>query len=69
MNKTGKFSIRGFPYKLGFLLHGPPGTGKTGLIKAIAQHTIRHIVTINLSKIKTNQELLDAVFDHKTWYS
>ncbi|GLD98368.1 hypothetical protein PINS_up007065 [Pythium insidiosum] len=65
MNKTGKFSIRGFPYKLGFLLHGPPGTGKTSLIKAIAQHTKRHIVTINLSKIKTNQELLDAVFDLK----
>ncbi|KAJ0396998.1 hypothetical protein P43SY_007237 [Pythium insidiosum] len=65
MNKTGKFAIRGFPYKLGFLLHGPPGTGKTSLIKAIAQHTKRHIVTINLSKIRTNQELLDAVFDLK----
>ncbi|TMW57894.1 hypothetical protein Poli38472_013368 [Pythium oligandrum] len=65
MKKTGKFAIRGFPYKLGFLLHGPPGTGKTSLIKAIAQHTKRHIVTINLSKIRTNQELLDAVFDLK----
>lgn len=65
MNKTGKFAIRGFPYKLGFLLHGPPGTGKTSLIKAIAQYTKRHVVTINLSKITTNQELLDAVFDLK----
>ncbi|KAJ0404679.1 hypothetical protein ATCC90586_002743 [Pythium insidiosum] len=65
MNKSGKFAIRGFPYKLGFLLHGPPGTGKTSLIKAIAAHTKRHIVTINLGKIKSNQELMDAVFDLK----
>jgi hypothetical protein len=24
-NKTGKFAIKGYPNKLGFLLHGPPG--------------------------------------------
>jgi chaperone BCS1 len=28
--KTGKYAIRGFPHKLGLLLHGPPGTGKVG---------------------------------------
>lgn len=32
-NKTGKFAIPGYPQKLGFLLHGPPGTGKTSFIK------------------------------------
>ncbi|KAF1335899.1 Mitochondrial chaperone bcs1-b, partial [Globisporangium splendens] len=63
--RSGKFAIKGFPYKLGLLLHGPPGTGKTSLIKAIAQHTRRHIVTISLAKIKTNQKLMDAVFDLK----
>ena len=26
--KRGKFAIPGYPQKLGFLLHGPPGTGK-----------------------------------------
>ncbi|TMW61517.1 hypothetical protein Poli38472_012708 [Pythium oligandrum] len=65
MNKTGKFAIKGSPYKLGFLLHGPPGTGKTSLIKAIAHHTKRHIVTINLSKIESNQELMDVMVDLK----
>ncbi|KAE8887168.1 hypothetical protein PF005_g28401 [Phytophthora fragariae] len=64
-SRSGKFAIKGFPYKLGLLLHGPPGTGKTSLIKAIAQYTNRDVVTISLGKIKTNQQLLDALFDMK----
>ncbi|KAL4138000.1 hypothetical protein PRIC2_001509 [Phytophthora ramorum] len=63
MARSGKFAIKGFPYKLGLLLHGPPGTGKTSLIKAVAQHTKRHIVTVSLGKVKTNQELMNALFD------
>ena len=26
-HKKGKFAIQGYPQKLGFLLHGPPGNG------------------------------------------
>lgn len=33
------------------------------MIKAIAHYTKRHIVSVPLSKVKTNQELMDVMFD------
>uniref|UniRef100_A0A7S4R314 AAA+ ATPase domain-containing protein n=1 Tax=Alexandrium monilatum TaxID=311494 RepID=A0A7S4R314_9DINO len=63
--KTGKYRISGYPHKLGLLLHGPPGTGKTSLIKAMAQHTNRSIVNVPLARISTNQELMDIMFDQQ----
>lgn len=65
LKKKGKYAIPGYPDKLGLLLFGPPGTGKTSLIKAMASHTGRSIINISLAKIKTNQELMDIFFDQK----
>ena len=43
----------GIPFKCVFLLHGPPGCGKTSLIKSTIKHTKRHCVLVSWTKIKT----------------
>ena len=45
------------------LLYGPPGTGKTSTIKAIANEGRRHIINIQLSEIKTKQQLQHLFFN------
>ena len=57
MENNSWYRTQGLPYTMGFLLYGEPGCGKTSTIKAIANHTQRHIVSIPLNKIKSHKEL------------
>ena len=52
-----KYKRSGFTFKAGLLFYGSPGCGKTSTIKAILNYTKRHAIVINLSKIKTCDEL------------
>jgi hypothetical protein len=57
------YDRKGIPYTLGFMFHGPPGTGKTSTVKAIANEGRRHIINIQLSEIKTKQQLQNLFFN------
>jgi SpoVK/Ycf46/Vps4 family AAA+-type ATPase len=57
------YDQRGIPYTLGFMFHGPPGTGKTSSVKAIANEGRRHIVNVQLSEIKTKAQLQHLFFN------
>lgn len=46
---------RGITYKRSYLLYGPPGGGKSSMIKAMSYETQRHIHYINLANIKNDQ--------------
>jgi hypothetical protein len=59
------YEYEGHPYTFGIGLHGPPGTGKTSIIKSIANHMKRHIIVIPLSKIKTQTEFTEYFFENR----
>ena len=40
----------GIPYRRGYLLHGPPGSGKTSFIQALAGKLSYNICVLNLSQ-------------------
>ena len=55
----------GHPYTLGIGLRGPPGTGKTSIIKALANLLNRHLIEIPLNEITSENAFFDAYFQTK----
>jgi len=68
LNNKEWYYEKGTPYSIGIGVHGPPGTGKTSLIKAIANYTNRHIIVISLKLIKTKKQL-DSIFFEERYNS
>jgi hypothetical protein len=46
------------PWRLGIMLHGPAGTGKTSIIKSMARMTKRHVFNIPMTYVKTATHLI-----------
>jgi DNA replication protein DnaC len=65
LNNRGWYDERGIPYQLGLLLSGVPGSGKTSIIRAIANLTKRHIINVNFANITTATQLKNLFFNEK----
>ncbi|RKU48697.1 hypothetical protein DL546_009559 [Coniochaeta pulveracea] len=56
------YSNRGIPYRRGYLLHGPPGTGKSSLSLALAGFFKMRIYIVSLNSFTANEENLSTLF-------
>ncbi len=54
---------RGIPHRRGYLLHGPPGCGKTSLISAIAGHFDLNVFIVSLSDSTMTDETLQNLIN------
>lgn len=57
LNSEEWYLTRDIPYSRNYMFYGIPGTGKTSLIKSIANFTKRSIHYLILSSIKSDEEL------------
>lgn len=55
---------KGVPYRRGYLLHGPPGTGKTSFTQAIAGALKLNICYLNLSSGRMDDDGLNRALNN-----
>lgn len=68
LDHQDQYEHRGDPYTFSCLLYGTPGCGKTSLLKALVNHSIKrglmtHVFVINFAKIKNAPMLSKVIFN------
>ena len=58
------YADRGIPYRRGYLLHGPPGCGKSSFVMALAGLMNYHIAMLNLCDPALTDERLQYLLAH-----
>jgi DNA replication protein DnaC len=59
------YDDKGVPYTLGILISGAPGSGKTSIIKCIANEMRRHIINIHLSDTMTKSQIENLFYNEQ----
>lgn len=58
------YTDRGIPYRRGYLLYGPPGSGKSSVIQALAGELDYNICILNLSENHLTDDRLNHLMNH-----
>lgn len=61
LTAEAEYNRRGIPWHRGYFLHGPPGTGKTSIVRALAAHFGLDLWYAPLGDIGSDFKLLNAV--------
>jgi len=56
-----QYGLLGVPWHRGYLLHGPPGTGKTSALRAVAGHFGLDVYALSLSDLAADANLNDLL--------
>lgn len=64
LNSGDWYHNRGIPYRRGYLLYGPPGSGKTSFIQALAGELDYNICILNLSENNLTDDRLNHLMNH-----
>ncbi len=59
------YDNKGVPYTLGILVSGNPGSGKTSVIKCIANELKRHIINIHLNDSMTKTQIENLFYNEQ----
>ena len=54
------YAERGVPYRRGYLFSGPPGTGKSSVVLALASHMGKSVYALNLASVTQDSALMEA---------
>ncbi len=55
------YAERGVPWRRGYLFHGPPGTGKSSTVRALAGDLGKNIYVVSLNSLPDDSGLLECV--------
>lgn len=64
LNSQNWYTQRGIPYRRGYLLYGPPGSGKTSVIQALAGSLDYSICILNLAELTLTDDRLNHLMNN-----